>query len=149
MVEAGVDIVEVGLPYSDPLIDGPTIQAAVDSSLSAGIRTKDVLATVRAVSAFGAPALVMSYWNPIEHYGVEAFAADLATAGGAGAITPDLHDRGGWGLAHGCPVPRARHCLPRGPVLAAGTHRPRLPVVPRIRLCGVHDGGDGGPVGAR
>jgi len=98
MVEAGVDIVEVGLPYSDPLMDGPTIQAAVDSSLSAGIRTKDVLATVRAVSAYGAPALVMSYWNPIERYGVEAFAADLATAGGAGAITPDLtiEEAGAW-----------------------------------------------------
>ena len=101
MVEAGVDIVEVGLPYSDPLIDGPTIQAAVDAALAGGIRTRDVVETVRAVSALGTPSLVMSYWNPIEHYGVEAFAADLAAAGGAGAITPDLtvEEAGAWLMA--------------------------------------------------
>jgi tryptophan synthase alpha chain len=90
MVAAGVDIVEVGLPYSDPLMDGPTIQAAVDAALHAGTTTADVLRTVSAVSATGAPALVMSYWNPLERYGVEQFVKDLAAAGGAGAITPDL-----------------------------------------------------------
>ncbi len=90
MVEAGVDVVEVGLPYSDPLMDGPTVQAAVDGALRARTTTADVLRTVREVAATGAPTLVMSYWNPIERYGVERFSADLAEAGGAGVITPDL-----------------------------------------------------------
>jgi tryptophan synthase alpha chain len=90
MVENGVDIVEVGLPYSDPLMDGPTIQAAVEQSLRSGTTTRDVLATVEAVAATGAPTLVMTYWNPIERYGVDRFARDLAAAGGAGLITPDL-----------------------------------------------------------
>jgi tryptophan synthase alpha chain len=98
MVRAGVDMVEVGLPYSDPLMDGPTIQVAVDRALAAGTTTADVLRTVEAVAAAGAPALVMTYWNPVEQYGVEAFAADLAAAGGAGAITPDLtpEEAGPW-----------------------------------------------------
>ena len=90
MVEGGVDVVEVGLPYSDPLMDGPTIQRAVDAALARGTTTGDVLRTVEAVAATGAPALVMTYWNPVERYGVARFARDLAAAGGTGAITPDL-----------------------------------------------------------
>ena len=90
MVESGVDVVEIGLPYTDPLMDGPVIQRAVDEALRSGTRTADVLETVRRVAQTGAPVLVMTYWNPIEHYGVERFAADLAAAGGAGLITPDL-----------------------------------------------------------
>jgi len=90
MVEGGVDIVEIGLPYSDPVMDGPTIQDAVDISLAAGTKTTDVMATVAAVSATGAPSLVMSYWNPIERYGVDKFATDLHAANGVGVITPDL-----------------------------------------------------------
>jgi tryptophan synthase alpha chain len=90
MVQAGVDVVEVGLPYSDPLMDGPTVQAAVDAALRAGTTTKDVLDTVREVSATGAAVVVMSYWNPIQRYGVERFADELAAAGGAGVVTPDL-----------------------------------------------------------
>lgn len=90
MVEAGVDIIEVGLPYTDPLMDGPTIQAAVDAALTSGTSTGDVLDTVREVASTGAPVLVMTYWNPIERYGVQRFADDLAAAGGAGLITPDL-----------------------------------------------------------
>jgi tryptophan synthase alpha chain len=90
MVEGGVDVVEVGLPYSDPLMDGPTIQAAVDAALAGGTRTADVLRTVDAVAATGVPALVMTYWNPVDRYGPARFAADLASAGSAGAITPDL-----------------------------------------------------------
>ena len=70
MVEAGVDVVEVGLPYSDPLMDGPTIQDAVEQALAAGTHTDDVLRTVEAVARTGAPTLVMTYWNPIERYGV-------------------------------------------------------------------------------
>ncbi len=90
MVEAGVDVVEVGLPYSDPLMDGPTIQAAVDRAVRSGTSTPDVIDTVRHVAATGAAVLVMSYWNPIERYGVRRFADELAAAGGAGVITPDL-----------------------------------------------------------
>ncbi len=90
MVEAGVDVVEVGMPYSDPVMDGPVIQAAADRALSRGVRIRDLLRTVEAVAATGAPTLVMTYWNPIVQYGVDAFARDLAAAGGAGLITPDL-----------------------------------------------------------
>lgn len=90
MVEAGVDIVEVGVPYSDPLMDGPVIQHAGEVALAGGVRTRDVFRAVSAVVAAGAPALVMTYWNPVEQYGVARFAADLSAAGGAGLITPDL-----------------------------------------------------------
>ena len=90
MVEGGVDAVEVGLPYSDPVMDGPVIQAAAERSLAGGTTTSDVFATVRAVAEAGAPALVMTYWNPVERYGVQRFAADFAAAGGSGVITPDL-----------------------------------------------------------
>ena len=90
MVEGGCDIIEVGLPYSDPVMDGPTIQAAAQQALEGGVRTADVLRVVEAVAATGVPTVVMTYWNPIERYGVERFARDLATAGGAGLITPDL-----------------------------------------------------------
>ena len=89
-VEGGADVVEIGVPYSDPGMDGPTIQEAVDVAVRAGVGMADVLAAVRAVAAAGAVPVVMSYWNPIERYGVEQFATDLAAAGGAGAITPDL-----------------------------------------------------------
>jgi tryptophan synthase alpha chain len=90
MVEAGCDVIEVGLPYSDPVMDGPTIQAAAQQALEGGVRTTDVLRTVEAVAATGTPTVIMTYWNPVERYGVERFAADLANAGGAGLITPDL-----------------------------------------------------------
>jgi tryptophan synthase alpha chain len=98
MVENGCDAIEVGLPYSDPVMDGPTIQAAAQRALEQGVRTRDVLRTVEAVAATGAPTLVMTYWNPVERYGVDRFAADLASAGGAGLITPDLvpDEAGGW-----------------------------------------------------
>ena len=101
MVESGCDLIEVGLPYSDPVMDGPTIQAAAQQALDRGVRTADVLRTVEAVAATGVPTVVMTYWNPVEHYGgasrrsdglsgVERFARDLANAGGAGLITPDI-----------------------------------------------------------
>ena len=96
----GCDVIEVGLPYSDPVMDGPTIQAAAQRALDGGVRTRDVLRTVEAVAATGTPTLVMTYWNPVERYGVERFAADLADAGGAGLITPDLTpDSGGAWIA--------------------------------------------------
>jgi len=89
-VEGGADVIEVGVPYSDPGMDGPVIQEAVDAAVRAGVGLRDVLRAVTAVADAGAVPVVMSYWNPIERYGVGRFAADLAAAGGAGAITPDL-----------------------------------------------------------
>ncbi|MCG5212469.1 tryptophan synthase subunit alpha [Streptosporangium sp. KLBMP 9127] len=98
MVEAGCDVIEIGLPYSDPLMDGPTIQDAVHRSLLNGTRIADVMRTVEGVAATGAATLVMTYWNPIDRYGVERFARELAAAGGAGTITPDLtpEESGPW-----------------------------------------------------
>jgi tryptophan synthase alpha chain len=90
MVAAGCDAIEIGLPYSDPVMDGPTIQTAAQQALDGGVRTRDVLRTVEAVAETGTPTLVMTYWNPVERYGVDRFAADLAGAGGAGLITPDI-----------------------------------------------------------
>ena len=90
MIDGGVDAIEIGFPYSDPVMDGPVIQEAVEHALQAGVRIADVFATVAAVAKTGAPTLVMTYWNPVERYGVERFAQDLAAAGGAGVITPDL-----------------------------------------------------------
>ncbi len=89
LVDSGVDVVEIGLPYSDPVMDGPTIQAAAEVALAAGTRTSDVLDVVARVAGL-APTLVMTYWNPVERYGVERFADALAAAGGTGLITPDL-----------------------------------------------------------
>lgn len=90
MADAGCDVIEVGMPYSDPVMDGPTIQAAAQQALEQGVRTADVLRVVEATAARGVATVVMTYWNPVERYGVERFAADLASAGGAGLITPDL-----------------------------------------------------------
>jgi tryptophan synthase alpha chain len=86
----GVDLVEVGMPYSDPMMDGVTIQRAGTKALERGVRTRDAFAAVETVASRGVPAVVMTYWNLIERYGADGFARDLASAGGAGAITPDL-----------------------------------------------------------
>lgn len=86
----GVDLVEVGLPYSDPVMDGTTVQRAGTRALERGVRTRDVFSAVEAATATGTAAVVMTYWNLVDRYGVDAFARDLAAAGGAGIITPDL-----------------------------------------------------------
>ena len=98
MIDAGCDIIEIGLPYSDPVMDGPTVAMAAQKALDEGIRTADVLHTVEAVANKGIPVVVMTYWNPVERYGVPRFAADLASAGGAGLITPDIipEEAGEW-----------------------------------------------------
>jgi tryptophan synthase alpha chain len=90
LVAAGCDAIEVGLPYSDPTMDGPTIQRAANAALAAGTTTPDVLRVVKAVAATGAATLVMTYWNPVERYGVGRFVRDVTAAGGVGVITPDL-----------------------------------------------------------
>ncbi|MDG4862488.1 tryptophan synthase subunit alpha [Streptomyces sp. T-3] len=89
--DGGADVVEVGLPHSDPVLDGPVIQTADDIALRGGVKIKDVMRTVReAHETTGKPVLVMTYWNPIDKYGIERFTAELAEAGGAGCILPDL-----------------------------------------------------------
>jgi tryptophan synthase alpha chain len=98
MTQAGADVIEIGLPYSDPLMDGPVIAEAVYRALAGGTRVGDVLRTVEAVASTGTPTLIMTYWNPVDQYGVDNFARDLAKAGGAGLITPDLtpEEAGPW-----------------------------------------------------
>lgn len=88
-VAGGVDAIEVGFPYSDPVMDGPTIQNASEIALRQGTGTRDVL-EIAQYAAQRVPTVVMSYWNPIERYGVDAFASQLASTGGSGVITPDL-----------------------------------------------------------
>ena len=89
------DIIEVGVPYSDPGMDGPVIATATEAALPGGVRVRDTLRAVEAISAAGGNAVVMSYWNPVLHYGVDAFARDLAAAGGLGG-------RGGAWRVHVC-----------------------------------------------
>lgn len=91
LVENGVDVLEMGLPYSDPVMDGPVIQAATQRALADGFRLRDGFTAVKAITEqVSAPVLIMTYWNPVVQYGVDRFADDLAAAGGAGLITPDL-----------------------------------------------------------
>ncbi len=90
LIDHGADMIELGLPYSDPVMDGPVIQRAAGAALARGNRTRHVFEAVEALSGRGTAILVMSYWNPILAYGPDAFARDLAGAGGAGVITPDL-----------------------------------------------------------
>ena len=90
MVAGGVDLIEVGFPYSDPVMDGPVIQRAAEIALANGAKASEVLELVSGVSKLEVPVVVMTYWNPIEKYGVNNFAQDLKTAGGSGLITPDL-----------------------------------------------------------
>ncbi|MCQ4045961.1 tryptophan synthase subunit alpha [Streptantibioticus rubrisoli] len=102
MVEGGCDIVEIGLPHSDPVLDGPVIQTADDIALRGGVKIVDVIRTVGEVhEATGAPVLCMTYWNPVDRHGAERFAEELAAAGGAGCILPDLpvEESAGWRAA--------------------------------------------------
>ncbi|MBF6517535.1 tryptophan synthase subunit alpha [Nocardia cyriacigeorgica] len=122
MVEAGCDIVEVGVAYSDPVMDGPTIQRAAEQALRGGVRVRDVFSVVEAVTAAGAQAVVMSYWNPVLKYGIDRFSRDLAAAGGAGIITPNLipDEAGEWFAAS------AAHDLDRIFVVAPSSTEERL-----------------------
>jgi tryptophan synthase alpha chain len=91
MCESGVDVLELGIPYSDPVMDGLVIQKATEQALDNGFRLADAFDAIRKVtSRVQTPVLVMTYWNPVLAYGVERFASDLADSGAAGAITPDL-----------------------------------------------------------
>ena len=90
LIAGGVDAIEIGFPYSDPVMDGPTIQAAADQSLAQGTSAADVFDALNTATSAGIPAVVMTYWNPIERYGVERFASSIKSHGGSGVITPDL-----------------------------------------------------------
>ncbi|MEV8251287.1 tryptophan synthase subunit alpha [Microbacterium sp. NPDC076768] len=91
LAENGVDIIELGPPYSDPVMDGAIIQEATRTALAAGFRMADLFTAIRAITAAtDVPVLVMTYWNPVMQYGIDRYADDLAAAGGAGLITPDI-----------------------------------------------------------
>ena len=87
----GVDIIELGPPYSDPVMDGAIIQEATQTALANGFRMRDLFTAVKAITdAVDAPVVVMTYWNPVLQYGVDRYADELVAAGGAGLITPDI-----------------------------------------------------------
>ena len=91
MARNGADVIELGVPYSDPVMDGLVIPEATHTSLECGFRLSDVFEAIRRVrDVVDVPILVMTYWNPVLQYGVERFATDLRAAGGAGLITPDI-----------------------------------------------------------
>lgn len=99
MVEEGVDVLELGIPYSDPVMDGLVIQEATEQALQSGFKLSQVFSAVEQVAKrTSAPVLVMTYWNPVLQFGVEKFAKELKQAGGAGLITPDLipDEAGDW-----------------------------------------------------
>jgi tryptophan synthase alpha chain len=91
LAENGADVLELGVPYSDPVMDGLVIQQATQSALGNGFRLRDVFTAVEAIRArVNVPVLVMTYWNPVLQFGVDRFADELVSAGGAGLITPDI-----------------------------------------------------------
>ena len=98
LADAGIDAIEIGFPYSDPVMDGPTIQRAAEMALKGGTGAKEVFQTVKYAHEAKLPTVVMTYWNPIERYGPDAFAQELANNGGSGVITPDLtiEESAGW-----------------------------------------------------
>lgn len=91
LAENGADVLELGPPYSDPVMDGTVIQEATQAALAGGFRLRDTFTAVREITRrTDVPVLVMTYWNPVLQYGVDRFADDLVAAGGAGLITPDI-----------------------------------------------------------
>jgi tryptophan synthase alpha chain len=125
MIEGGVDAVEIGFPYSDPVMDGPVIQRAAEESLRNGTGAQDVFNLLAATTKLGVPGVVMTYWNPIERYGVENFARSLKEAGGSGVITPDLtvEESGKWATS------ASENEINRIYVVAPSTSDVRMPLV--------------------
>jgi tryptophan synthase alpha chain len=99
LAENGVDAIELGLPYSDPVMDGVVIQKATQAALAGGFRLRHGFEAVAAITArVDTPVLLMTYWNPVVQFGVDRFADELVAAGGSGLITPDLipDEAGDW-----------------------------------------------------
>lgn len=89
--ESGVDAIELGIPFSDPMADGPSIQAAALRALDKGMTVRKCLETVRSIREFSSiPIVLMTYFNPILHYGIEQFAKDAVAAGADATILTDL-----------------------------------------------------------
>ena len=145
MIDGGCDLVEVGLPFSDPVLDGPVIQHAAQTALAGGFRIRDLFGIVESVTAAGGRAVVMTYFNPVLAYGVDAFARDLAAAGGSGVITPDLivDEAGPW-LAAAARA-RAGPDLPGRAVVVGRADRADRGVHQRVPVRGLDDGRDRRP----
>lgn len=112
MAGAGADIIELGVPFSEPVADGPVIQQASQRALDGGVTLRGILAMVRALRRdVGLPLVLMSYYNPVYQFGLDRFAREAAAAGADGLIVPDL------------PVEES------GPLLAA-TDREGLALIP-------------------
>ncbi|ROS42939.1 tryptophan synthase subunit alpha [Amycolatopsis thermoflava] len=145
LIDGGADLVEVGVPYSDPVMDGPTIQLAADAALKNGFRLRNLFEVVESVSARGGRAVVMTYWNPVRQYGVEKFARDLAAAGGLGLITPDLipDEAGDWMAAS------ERHGLDRIFLVAPSSSEERIDLTVKASSGFVYAAAVMGVTGAR
>lgn len=145
LLENGVDVIELGFPYSDPGMDGPIIQRATATALARGTHLEDLFSAVRTLSETGAPILSMTYWNPVFWYGVERFAADFAEAGGAGLITPDLppEEAGAWFEASD------RHALERVFLTAPSSTDERLRLISESSSGWVYAAATMGVTGAR
>ncbi|UYQ76270.1 tryptophan synthase subunit alpha [Glutamicibacter sp. JL.03c] len=99
LAENGVDIIEIGIPYSDPVMDGQVIQEATVQSLANGFKVPQIFDIVRGITErTDVAVMVMTYWNPVLRLGVDEFSRRFAEAGGAGLITPDLvpEEAGEW-----------------------------------------------------
>jgi tryptophan synthase alpha chain len=125
MITGGVDVMEIGYPYSDPVMDGPVIQAASEQALENGAGANEVFDLLKNSVELGAPSLVMSYWSPIEKFGVAKFTGAMTTSGGSGVITPDLtiEESAEWRAS--C----AKDGLDRVYVVAPSSSDARLPLV--------------------
>ena len=145
MIDGGCDLVEVGLPFSDPVLDGPVIQHAAQTALAGGFRVRDLFGIVETITAAGGRSVVMTYFNPVLAYGVDAFARELAAAGGSGVITPDLivDEAGPWlAAAHGA---RPGPDLPGGAVVVGRADRADRGVHQRVPVRRLDDGRDRRP----
>ena len=121
LAENGADLIEIGIPYSDPVMDGLVIQAATTEALAKGFHVKQVFDVVRGItSKTDAAVLVMTYWNPVVRMGVDEFSRQLAEAGGAGLITPDLIPDEAVGMDGSLGQVRPGPGVPGGAVVLAG-----------------------------
>ncbi len=131
LADAGADLIEVGVPFSDPLADGPTNQMAAQIALRNGTTVRDVLDTVARLRAQGVtiPLVLMGYYNPFLAYGVEVLCRDAAAAGADGFIVPDLPPdvRDGEEMRDLC----AKHGLAFVPLLAPTSTEARVRVAAR------------------